>query len=85
MYMASKTNERLNIISVASPTCDLQNKKNCKCAPGTEYRNGSCIRLDLLIEMVRAYNEELAESGKESIKIDTKQETLNPDKYQHYL
>jgi hypothetical protein len=66
------------------------NKNLTKCAPHLEFENGSCIPLDLLIEMAEAYNkyiEQHKKSGtnKELIKLDSNMDVLHPDEYKKYL
>ena len=40
------------------------NKNLTKCAPHLEFENGSCIPLDLLVKMAKAYNEYIANNKK---------------------
>lgn len=66
------------------------NKNLTKCAPHLEFENGSCIPLDLLIEMAEAYNkyiEQHKKSGtnRELIKLDSNMDVLHPDEYKKYL
>jgi len=58
-----------------------------KCSPNINFENGSCITLDLLIEMATAYNKYCVEKGnkKDIIKLSTTMDTLEPDKYKIYL
>lgn len=56
-----------------------------RCAPSKEFKDGSCIELDVLIELVNAYNEEAGISNKKKIKMVPISDTLNPRKYKRYL
>lgn len=56
--------------------------KNIRCAPGITFDNDSCIPLDILIEMVKAYNED---NPNNLIKLHPSFETLNRSKYKKYL
>jgi hypothetical protein len=60
----------------------IDNEMDKKCAPGTTFKNGSCISLNILIEMANAYN---AQSGGNPIKLYPSYEMLNPAKYKKYL
>jgi len=60
----------------------VQSKADLKCAPGNDFSNGSCIELNVLIEMAKAYNKD---NPKKQIKLQTRLETLNPKKYKKYL
>lgn len=53
-----------------------------KCAPNQTFQDGSCISLDLMIELAKAYNQD---NPKKSIKFHSKLEMLNPNKYKKYL
>lgn len=53
-----------------------------RCAPGVDFKDGSCIELELLISMVKAYNE-INTNQADQIKL---QETVtNPGSYKKYL
>jgi len=56
-----------------------------KCAPHLEFTNGSCIPLNLLIEMAITYNEYHKNNESNYIKLDSKLDTLYPDEYKKYL
>lgn len=56
-----------------------------KCAPHLEFENGSCIPLELLIEMAKAYNKYHQNEKSKYIKLDSKMDTLYPDDYKKYL
>ena len=53
-----------------------------KCAPNITYSNGSCLPLELLVEMANAYNDDYPNN---KISIDNSKETLNPISYKKYL
>ena len=52
------------------------------CAPGKLFEDGSCISLDVLIEMAKAFNEENPDN---IIKMNNNYEILNPSNYKKYL
>lgn len=56
-----------------------------KCAPHLEFENGSCIPLELLIEMAKAYNKFHSDDKSSQIKLNSKLDTLYPDDYKKYL
>ena len=56
-----------------------------KCAPHLEFSNGSCIPLELLVEMAKAYNEYNSNNISKQIKLNSKLDTLYPDDYKKYL
>jgi hypothetical protein len=53
-----------------------------KCAPGTEFIDGSCISVDVLKDMALAYNEEHPDN---TIKLDMKMDTLHPGTFKRQL
>ncbi|AYV84250.1 MAG: Ulp1 protease [Hyperionvirus sp.] len=53
-----------------------------KCAPGKMFEDGSCIPLNILLEMAGAYN---LENPGDGIKLYPSFETLNRSKYKKYL
>ena len=56
-----------------------------KCAPHLEFENGSCIPLELLTEMAKAYNNYHSTDKSKHIKLYSKLDTLYPDDYKKYL
>jgi hypothetical protein len=56
--------------------------KDTRCAPKLEYKNGSCMDLEILSELANAYNKE---NPKNTIYLNDKWIILNPDKYKRYL
>jgi len=62
-------------------------KEDKKCAPGKTFEDGSCISLNVLIEMAKAHNKECEASNdsKNIIKLYPSFETLNRKKYKKYL
>lgn len=61
-----------------------QDENDKKCAPGIKYDNISCIKLNVLIEMARMYNETISDE-KDRIKMSNTLATLNPRKYKKHL
>ena len=59
-------------------------KSATKCAPHLEFENGSCIPLDLLIEMAESYNKYQKDKSN-IIKLDSRLDTLYPDDYKKFL
>lgn len=57
--------------------------KQEKCAPALTFNNGSCARLFIIIELAKAFNEDVKEEDK--IKLSNSIEILYPDKYKLYL
>lgn len=53
-----------------------------KCAPSAKFSSGSCIPLNVLVNMAHAYNKTHKD---DAIKLYNKFETLNPTKYKKYL
>lgn len=53
-----------------------------KCAPGKMFEDGSCIPLNILLEMAYAFN---LENPRDIIKLYPSFETLNRSKYKKYL
>lgn len=78
------TDEIINIIEndVRSSEIEPSNENDKKCAPGKIFSNGSCIELDVLIELAKAYNDE---HTNKQISLISKLDTLNPKKYKRYL
>jgi hypothetical protein len=62
-----------------------QDETATKCAPHLEFENGSCIPLELLIQMAEAYNKYHLENKSKQIKLDSRLDTLYPDDYKKYL
>lgn len=60
----------------------LHNNDN-KCAPSKIFENYSCIPLNLLIAMAKAYNDE--SKNKNKIVLYANLDTLNPNKYKAHL
>ena len=58
--------------------------KDKVCAPGTDFLAGSCIPLDLLVEMANSYNNN-NNNNNNKIKLYKNLDTLNPKKYKNYL
>lgn len=56
-----------------------------KCAPHLEFVNGSCIPLELLIDMAKSYNKYHSKDKSKHIMLNSKLDTLYPDDYKKYL
>jgi hypothetical protein len=56
---------------------------NKRCAPGKIYNDGSCIPVDVLIDMAKAYNKE--NNNKNPIMIKDDLDTLNPSILKRHL
>lgn len=57
------------------------------CAPGRLFEDGSCMSLEVLVEMAKAHNKEMEEKGNKNklIKLDDNYITIEPGKYKRYL
>ncbi len=71
-----------DITSVNTSDVCPKNDNDKKCAPGITFDAGSCIKLNILIEMAKAYNHD---AGQSQIKLHQNLEILNPRKYKKYL
>jgi Ulp1 protease family, C-terminal catalytic domain len=71
-----------NIYSISTSDVCPKNEQDKKCAPGKKFEHGSCIRLEILVQMTNAYNGEFPD---DAIKLDNKEEILHPHKYKKYL
>lgn len=71
-----------DITSINTSDVCPKNNNDKKCAPGISFDAGSCIKLNILIEMAKAYNKE---NGSNPIKLHQNLEILNPRKYKKYL
>lgn len=70
------------IDSVRSSEIKVTDNGDTKCAPAINFESHSCIRLDILIEMSRAFNED---NPHDTILLYHNLEALNPNKYKRYL
>ena len=59
-----------------------KNESDKKCGPTLSFDNGSCIPLDLLVKMARAYNKSIKNNF---IELYDTLEELSPDEYKRYL
>lgn len=73
-----------NIDSVDSKDI-IKDKKDENCAPNINFEDGSCIPLNLLLEMAYAYNKSFKNDKIKLHKNISSMETLNPKKYKRYL
>lgn len=53
-----------------------------RCAPSKQFKDGSCIPYDFLLEYVKVFNQN---KPKKAIKISNSLDTLNPSKHKQYL
>jgi len=77
------------------PTADRKNglplnklNRQDKCAPGMIYEANSCIKTEILKQMINAYNESQNKNGNEKIiisKAEEQLEILNPQQYKKIL
>lgn len=70
------------IDNIKSSEINPIDEKDKKCAPGKIFENGSCIPLNILVEMARAYN---IENPNDKITLYPSFEVLNRGKYKRYL
>jgi len=72
----------MDLVSINSSDIKLT-KKDRRCAPSKKLTNGSCIPLNILIEMAKAFN---IDNKNDQIKLYSRTvETLKPAKYKKYL
>lgn len=74
-------NEDIELVSITLSDIKMD-EKDMRCAPTKKFENGSCIPLNVLVEMAKAYN---IDNPNNSIKLSSTHETVNPDKYKRYL
>ncbi len=60
-----------------------QPKSNTMCAPDIEYDGISCARLNVLVELARAYNSQA--STRDHIRLNDKQHLIDPRAYKQYI
>lgn len=70
-----------DIESINSSEINPKNEKDYRCAPSLNFEHGSCIPLDIFIEMAITYND----TYDDKIRLSSKLETLNPAKYKKFL
>lgn len=58
------------------------NDQDKRCAPHLSFQDGSCIRLEILVKMAEAFNNEFPNNA---IVLDSKPEILHPNRYKKYL
>ncbi len=83
MNSTQKKEDAITIYSVHSDDIKPKSKSDVKCAPGLEYEAGSCIKIHILAEMARAYNQTASDTDK--IYLSDSMEVINPKKYKRYL
>jgi hypothetical protein len=79
--------KKKNIKFIDIKTVMPKDVKAQKCAPTLEFKNGSCIPLELLIKMAESYNKYHAinNSNKKFINLNNTLDTLYPNEYKIYL
>lgn len=80
--MNNKENDSNVIPNIDTSDVCPRDHADRKCAPGVSFEAGSCMTLQVLIEMVNAYNKT---AGENKIQTYSKLDTLNPKKYKKYL
>lgn len=70
-----------SISSIRSSDVAPKNTGDTRCAPAVSFDGISCIELNVLVEIVNAFNTETDDK----IKLYPNMETLNPRKYKKYL
>ena len=68
--------------SINSDEINPKSERDMKCAPSNDFKDGSCIPLEVMVNMAEAYNQDFKDS---SIILHSKLESLNPEKYKRYL
>lgn len=71
-----------NIISINTSEIAPKDERDRRCAAGVKFEGGSCIQLDVLIDLVNAYNLEYSNN---KIKLYGHYEILDPIRYKKYL
>lgn len=71
-----------SIKDIKTPEIDQIDDRDKRCAPSKSFQDGSCIPLNIMIEMAKAYNKIYKD---DKIKLVSTLETLNPGKYKKYL
>jgi hypothetical protein len=82
--MTEQQNVCLNIDRLEDISTDdvkATKKQETTCAPGVKFEAGSCITLEILVEMAKAYNI----NNKNKIILSCKTEILHPNRYKKYL
>lgn len=72
----------IQLLSIRSSEIRPTDENDMKCAPTKKFENGSCIPLNVLVDMAKAYNED---NSNNQIKLSATHETVNPIKYKRYL
>jgi len=77
------------LLYMRKSTHDNDKEQDKKCAPSAIFSDGSCLSLNVLIEMAKYYNKEHGKEGKvinvQENSYSNKMQTLNPTKYKRYL
>ena len=80
--IGGKNDDEMQLVSIRSSEIRPSDENDMKCAPTKKFENYSCIPLNSLVNMAKAYNED---NPNNQIKLSTTHETVNPDKYKRYL
>ena len=70
------------MVSIRSSEIRPTDENDMKCAPTKKFEHGSCIPLNILVEMAHAYNKD---NPNNKIELSATYETVQPDKYKRYL
>ena len=73
---------QLKVPDINSEQLKPVDNNDTRCAPGIEYKSGSCMDVEILSALAHAYNKEYPDK---KIELDDKWIVLNADKYKRYL
>ena len=73
---------QLKVPEINSEELKPVDNNDTRCAPGIEYKSGSCMDVEILSALAHAYNKEYPNK---KIELDDKWIVLNADKYKRYL
>ena len=73
---------QLKVPEINSEELKPVDNNDARCAPGIEYKSGSCMDVEILSALAHAYNKEYPNK---KIELDDKWIVLNADKYKRYL
>lgn len=80
-YIVDNSND-LSISSVRSSEIAPKSPNDKKCAPSKNFEDGSCLTIELLVEIASAFNDY---NKDKPIKLCKNAQILNPKKYKRYL
>jgi len=78
-------NNNSEISDANSSEIHFNDPKDQRCAPGKTFENGSCIDLNSLIKLAKAYNRDNPNDTTNKIKLIDNYENKNPVKYKRFL